>query len=555
MHTSGLRRTPAMTDIAYRTLTTRLPIGRSTFRTLRHDGSVYVDKTDQIFELAIQRQKFFLARPRRFGKSLLISTFESLFRDGLKDFRNLAIEKLWQDKTYDVATLDFSRTKDFQTLEEFQQLFEAHLNNQLEQVGFHRTQTTGSLVAQIDKWLQTREPSSLVLLIDEYDAPLTACLDRPDLFVKVRNVLSNFYASIKGCEGCLRFLFMTGITKIENTSIFSAFNPITDISLLPRFGSLLGYTEEELTQCFGDFLKPAAEMTEFSDVAALMAEMRRMYDGFCFDLFGKTHVYAPWSVLKFLYSPDVGLRNYWYESAGKPTALINFLRARRLDSPSAYATEPVVPTDWLSDASDLASLKPQVFLAQTGYLTIKDSDGSMTTLGYPNEEVRQSMARLYAEIMFSDNLEAYARTFSLAKILLEESFEKFVQTLNAVIAGLSYQGWSISCEADARNAVQMMLAAAGMRVVAERHNAWGRSDLEAEAGNQRWIFEMKWAGKRQSIPHRLREAEQQMATRQYGSSEVSAVKIRPAVLVFSEKDRKFYGREATSTTSHRFASR
>ena len=538
-----------MMDVSYpyRTLTARLPIGRSTFRTLRHDGAIYVDKTDQIYELAIQRQKFFLARPRRFGKSLLISTFESLFRDGLKDFQGLAIEKLWQDKTYDVATLDLSRTKDFQTLEEFKQLFETHLNNQLEQVGFFKTEGAGSLVSQIDKWLQTREPSSLVLLIDEYDAPLTTCIDRPDLFVKVRNVLSNFYASIKGCEGCLRFLFMTGITKIENTSIFSAFNPITDISLLPRFGNLLGYTEEELTQYFSDYLKPAATMAGLSDVSTLIAEMRRMYDGFCFDLFGKTHVYAPWSVLKFLYTPDVGLRNYWYESAGRPTALINFLKARRLDTPSTYATEPVVPVDWLSDTSDLASLKPQVFLAQTGYLTIKDSDGSMMTLGYPNEEVRQSMARLYTEIMFSDNLEACTKTFSLAKILLTESFEKFVQTLNAVIAGLSYQGWSISCEADARNAVQMMLAAAGMRVVAERHNAWGRNDLEAEAGNQRWIFEMKWAAKEQSISHRLREAEQQMETRQYGSSEITAVKVRPAVLVFSEKNRRFYGREKAFT--------
>ncbi len=472
-----------VTEMNYGLMAARLPVGRSTFRTLRRDGAIYVDKTAQIYELAIQRQKFFLARPRRFGKSLLISTLESLFRDGLRDFQGLAIEKWWQDKTYDVVTLDFSRTKDFASLDVFMKRFEDHLVNQFSAAGFRKDAASSvSLVAQIDKWMQTREPATLVLLIDEYDAPLTSCFDKPELFALVRDVLSNFYATVKGCEGCLRFLFMTGITKIENASIFSAFNPITDISLNPRFGSLLGYTEEELATCFGGYLKAAAQAAGFQNSAALLDEMRRMYDGFCFDLFARTHVYSPWSVLKFLRDPAMGLRNYWYDSAGKPTVLMNFLKSRGLATLAAYAAAPMVPAEWLSDTTDVASLRPEVLLAQTGYLTILESDGEVMKLGYPNEEVRQSMARLYAEMMLADDAETYTKTRSLARILLTESFSDFVKTLNAVVAGLSYQGWSIRCEADARNAVQMMLSAAGLRVVAERHNAWKRR-LDAGAGS------------------------------------------------------------------------
>ena len=527
----------------YGPMPARLPVGRSTFRTLRRDGAVYVDKTAQIYELAIERQKFFLARPRRFGKTLLVSTFESLFRDGLRDFQGLAIEKLWQDKTYDVVTLDFSRTKDFSSLAGFLKRFEDHLVNQFGAAGFRKDEASSvSLVAQIDKWMQTREPASLVLLIDEYDAPLTACFDKAELFALVRDVLSNFYATVKGCEGCLRFLFMTGITKIENASIFSAFNPITDISLNPRFGSLLGYTEAELEKYFGNYLKAATEAAGFSDSSSLLAEMRRMYDGFCFDLFAKTHVYVPWSVLKFLQDPAMGLRNYWYDSAGKPTVLMNFLKSRRLATPATYAASPVVPAEWLSDTVDVASLRPEVLLAQTGYLTILESDGEVLKLGYPNEEMRQSMARLYTEMMLADDAAAYTKTRSLARILLTESLADFVKTLNAVVSGLSYQGWSIQCETDARNAVQMMLAAAGLRVMAERHNAWGRSDLEVEAGRRCWVFEMKWAAKGQSVERRLREAEQQMEKRHYGVSEAVDFEVTHVVLVFSEGERQFVGR-------------
>ncbi len=539
-----------ITETDYGVMAARLPVGRSTFRTLRRDGAIYVDKTAQIYELAIQRQKFFLARPRRFGKSLLISTLASLFQDGLRDFQGLAIEKRWEDKTYDVVTLDFSRTKDFQSLSSFLKLFEDHLVNQFAATGFRKDETSSvSLVAQIDRWMQTREPASLVLLIDEYDAPLTACLDKPSLFAQVRDVLSHFYSVVKGCEGCLRFLFMTGITKMENASIFSAFNPITDISLNPRFGTLLGYTEAELEKYFGPCLRAAAETAGFSDSAALLSEMRRMYDGFCFDLFAKTHVYVPWSVLQFLQDPAMGLRNYWYDSAGKPTVLMNFLKSRRLATPAAYAASPVVPAEWLSDTADVASLRPEVLLAQTGYLTILESDGEVMKLGYPNEEMRQSMAKLYAEMLLADDAASYTKTRSLARILLTERFSDFVKTLNAVVSGLSYQGWSIRCEADARNAVQMMLSAAGLRVVAEQHNAWGRSDLEVEAGRRRWVFELKWAAKGQRVERRLQEAEQQMETRHYGASEAAAVEVTRAVLVFSEGERQFVGRIVGTQTA------
>ena len=205
-------------------LSAKLPIGRSNFRTLRQDGSVYVDKTALVYRLAIKKQKFFLSRPRRFGKSLLLSTFASLFQYGLEDFRGLAIEKLWKDTTYDVVMLDFSKFKDVNDIAAFRTKFDEHLESQFGFVGFKKSVSSDmSVMAQLDVWLQSRPPSSLVLLIDEYDAPLSTHLNDRALFDEIRNLLSEFYLRIKGCEGCLRFFFMTGITKIENASIFSAF--------------------------------------------------------------------------------------------------------------------------------------------------------------------------------------------------------------------------------------------------------------------------------------------------------------------------------------------
>jgi len=201
-----------------------LPLGTSNFSALRSNGQIYVDKTAFIFELASRPGKFFLARPRRFGKSLLVSTFESLFKYGLRDFSGLAIKKLWkEEKTYLVVRLDFSEVKNFSTAEQFQSMLDQYLLDLMERNRLEspiRTSTEG--FRAFKNWLAVQEPDSVVLLIDEYDAPLTACLNQQEQFETVRMILSGLYATIKANDRILKFFFMTGITKFNKAGFFQS---------------------------------------------------------------------------------------------------------------------------------------------------------------------------------------------------------------------------------------------------------------------------------------------------------------------------------------------
>ena len=207
---------------------TPLPLGRSTFAALRAAGAVYVDKTDLVAELAAEDRKIFLVRPRRFGKSLLLSTFGSLFEAGLRDFEGLAISSVWTDRTYDVVRLDFSEVREFSDADDFKKKFSRLLRRSFSRVGVGMSDSDEPAEDRIALWMAGLPVRSLVVLIDEYDAPLTVCLNDAVLFKDVQAVMSEFFSLLKSQEGCLRFLFMTGITKFSSTSIFSAFNKCAD---------------------------------------------------------------------------------------------------------------------------------------------------------------------------------------------------------------------------------------------------------------------------------------------------------------------------------------
>lgn len=202
-----------------------LPLGESDFARLRQSGAVYVDKTELVCELASSFAPAPLIRPRGFGKTLLVSTLESLFKYGLRDFQGLAIEKFWKDRTYDVVRLDFSDCTQFANEEEFRAIFHGTLLTAFAKVGFRRTDESMELIFQISAWMSALERGSLVILIDKYDAPLTACWNDVELFKAVRGHMSDFFATLKSEAGCLRFLFLTGTTKCYDTCIFSNFDP------------------------------------------------------------------------------------------------------------------------------------------------------------------------------------------------------------------------------------------------------------------------------------------------------------------------------------------
>ena len=316
--------------------TSLLPLGVPSFDAIRMRNRVYVDKTDLIVRMVQLSDYLFLARPRRFGKSVLLSTLETLFREGAGAFRGLKAEGLWSDKTYPVVKLDLSLAKNCRTEADFRLTFDELLYEGIKAAGYsEQSETRMDPITRWRRFLAARTSSEFVLLIDEYDAPLTAHLHEPDLFENIRNVLSSFFDATKGFSGNLRFLFVTGIMKFKQASLFSTFNNITDISLIPDFGTLVGITEKELLDYFMPFIEAAAKQLNLT-VEETVSRLRCEYDGFCFDEEASTHVYAPWSVLSFLTFPNRGFRHYWFESAGTPAILVNYLRAHNLLDPADF---------------------------------------------------------------------------------------------------------------------------------------------------------------------------------------------------------------------------
>ena len=515
-----------------------LPLGRSTFSALRAGDSIYVDKTSLVYELAKNDSKVLLIRPRRFGKSLLASTFESLFKYGLRDFKDLAIEKLWDDKTYKVVRLDFSEVKEFMSAEDFKERFATLIASKFKAVGFSCTSGSETLFAEFSVWLDSLEPRSLVIVIDEYDAPLTQCLTDMMLFNRVRSVMSQFFLILKANDGCQRFFFMTGITKFSHTSIFSAFNNLQDISLDPLYGSLLGYTEEELHRYFLPHIQKAAECLGISQ-DQVFEELRLYYDGFCFDEKAQHHVYCPWSVLNFLNRPDRGFQNYWYASGGQPAVLMNYLLHHPLSQPIAYAENHEIRLSELGLAQQYDDVGLDVLLTQAGYYTIRSvTDDGYAVLGYPNREVAVSMAQLYSNELLKGQRLLPAGPHSINKVMSEGSLEEVVAELNAVLRAIDYQRYPIKDEAGCQAYLQVLLIGAAMLPRVEVHNALGRSDMEVLSGKRHWIFEFKYSRTQDQVQPLLAKALRQIQNRQYGEMRGASELIRVA-LVFSQEKRQF----------------
>ena len=516
-----------------------LPLGSSDFASLREFNQIYVDKTKLIFEIASQRQKFFLSRPRRFGKSLLISTFESLFKYGLRDFKGLAIEKLWKDgNTYNVVRLDFSEAKNFRNLEEFSARLTSVLSRGFSGCGFiYREDPIETVSDQISDWLKTIPLNSLVLLIDEYDAPLTACLSNADLFEDVRAELSDFYSKIKSNDGSVRFFFMTGITKFNKTSIFSELNNFSDLTLHPKYGTLLGYTHGEVEEYFGDYLTRATEALNI-ERSKLLAELTAHYDGFCFDEDAKYRVFVPWSLLKFLSDPERGYRDYWFESGGRPSALLEYLKSHSLRTPEEYGKEKSLALSALTASSDSKAISDLALLTQAGYLTLKRISGSTAYVGYPNKEVRTAMAQLYTEQLLAGLTVEQAGGENIPLILAEDNAQSVFHLLNRLFASIDYHGYPAKEESSVRAFVQILFTGAGLEPRVEVHNNKGRSDLEVRAGSRHWVFEFKYCREGENSEHLLQEAVNQIQSRHYGEQSSAGELVRMA-LVFSEKERQF----------------
>ena len=364
----------------------RYPVGIQTFSEIIRGGYVYVDKTDLVWQLAHYAKYVFLSRPRRFGQSLLTSTLESYFQGEKELFDGLKIMPLEQDWTeHPVIWLDLSLAKAQFTAEDLKNRLLLMLDDYAEVYGRKDTEVTpGGLIDGLIKRAYQQTGRQVVVIIDEYDAPLLEVLHEQETLEAKRMVMQELYMPLKANERYVRFCFITGITKFSQLSIFSTINNLTNVTMDAAFSTLLGITEQELTTVLKEDIEQLAAENE-TTYDEMHQKLKQKYDGYHFTR-NSEEVYNPFSLMKAFQQKE--LANYWFES-GTPTFLIRQMQhfntdITTLDNMEVPVTAFDQPTENMHDALPL--------LYQSGYLTIKDYDreAEMYTLAFPNQEVRAS---------------------------------------------------------------------------------------------------------------------------------------------------------------------
>ena len=515
-----------------------LPLGYTKFSEFINLSLIYVDKTDLIAKLTRSKGPIFLSRPRRFGKSTLVSTFEELFSHGLEKFKGLKIDtqNLWQDKTYKVIHLDFSYIKEDRRLFSFENKFQDSLDSAFgsAKIPFYKSE---NVITSFNNSIKDLEDSSLVLLIDEYDAPLTAVMGKKQEFEGRRTLLSEFFLTIKRYSEKFRFIFITGVIRYSHVSIFSGFNNIKDISFRPRFGTLLGYTQEELEFYFKDYLENAAkvlneeENTNQYNYEEILKLVKKNYDGYSFDEKCKTHVYNPWSILSFLESPEDGFKSYWLDTGGaKPSLLVNYFTeviGRRVDKSELldYLNEDVeISTDLDALSPTIESIEESDFpleaiLYQAGYFTLKRVDDSDYYIGLPNLEVEEAFRKLVLQKLINRSAKEFRDEYkSRAKNALDsKNLAEFKDLLNALLNECSYETVPTFKEAHFRDLYRVSFLCLDFKTVTERQNSEGRSDLDIECDSYLYVLELKVVDEnnKDKIEKALQDAKQQINKKKY----------------------------------------
>ncbi len=396
-------------DLSSQSLLKRqLPVGLVDFDDVIDEKMIYVDKTDLVADIAAQKGIFFLSRPRRFGKTLLVSTFHELFARGVERFKGLKLERLhlWNDHTYSVIRLSLNDIAEC-TSQGFEQSFVERLTGALAAAGITFAQGSLSWAEALRRILQPLENKSLVLLIDEYDAPLTHVLDDPEEFARRLTVLNQFFTILKNNFGKFRFIFITGVTRFSNLSPFSSFNNLRDLSFTPTYSALTGITQEELETYFAEYIEQAARVFDHKypgegwDRQKLLAELQYHYGGWSFDTAAQTRVYNPWAVLNFFADPNAGFVPYWAATGGTlPPLLTAFLRSLIERDGGVHGLSEFLRDDFVipvrkaqltaSVCTPAAADFPfTALLYQAGYFTIKSTEDDVFIIGVPNREVRR----------------------------------------------------------------------------------------------------------------------------------------------------------------------
>ena len=482
----------------------KYPIGIQNFEKIRDGGFVYVDKTALIYDLVTEGNIYFLSRPRRFGKSLLVSTLKAYFQGKKELFKGLAIDSLEKNwAQYPVFHIDFNGT-DFTRGDALGTLLDGHIANWESEYGKDPNQSDrGSRFAYVLKQAHAKYGRRAVVLVDEYDKPildvldttLTAMVDgerRPIEDIN-RNILKGFYSVFKAADEDLQFVLLTGVTKFSQVSVFSGFNQPADISLDRRYEALCGITEAELYSCFDEPIKELAESYGMS-VEEMKLFLKRQYDGYHFSR-RLTDIYNPFSLLNAFAMTEIG--DYWFRS-GTPSYLIRLLNHTNedLDELTGKYYDPSEFVDYKADVE-----KPLPMIYQSGYLTIKDCDISMNTflLDFPNNEVRKGFVTLVANnyLKCKDDTGSVVRELVLALKL--GNLEQFRKLLTGFLADIPYTMRRKETERERERYFHytfylLMRMVSCYTVYTEKLQSEGRVDCIVEVPGYVYIFEFKLDG-------------------------------------------------------------
>ena len=470
------------------------PIATDTadFPKLRAKGCIYVDKTMFMHRMISDpgTSLFFISRPRRFGKSLTLSALKALFSGRRELFEGLAIDRTdWRWEKFPVIHFEFNDVT-ATSVEAFETSFAEHVRERLEEAGFDydRSLPPPENFGTAIKTLSARNGGKgVVILIDEYDAPVGHALDDIPKAEAIRDRMSALYSKMKNRTGDIRFLLMTGISKFTRLSVFSALSNLVDVSQDEEYATMFGYTEDELSANFEEHLREHAAIMGKS-YEDYRAEMKRWYNGFRFAKNDTTTVYNPISVALTLFKKERTFAATW-ATTGRPSMLMNFLKREDLLAID-YENMTGVPNAAF-DVADLRNLTAVALLHQAGYLTIKDYDFDCDdyTLGVPDEEVRRDLATLVAGVA-AGNTDAWAE--NLGKMLLRANWPAFFVGLKSLYAHMPYGSLEGTIhEHSYARILCTLLASQGVEYAAEDVQSDGRADIVARHKKGIFIFELK----------------------------------------------------------------
>jgi len=477
-----------------------MPIGIQDFPTMLEGNYVYVDKTLFIPMLEKVGRAYFLSRPRRFGKSLFLSTLQTYFEGRKELFKGLAIEKYKKERgeewqSYPTLKLDLNAQKYTQE-EHLTTILNDHINDWCKKYDIKLdVREPSSAMATIIKELYEKFNKKVVVLIDEYDKPLIASLENEKLQDEYRACLKAFYSVIKSLNGLIHMSFITGVTKFSKVSIFSDLNNLVDISFNHEYSTICGLTQEDLEKEFSFNIQELAK-TEGVSYNEMLEILKKKYDGYHFSD-KLVNVYNPFSICNAFYAKRLG--DYWFES-GTPTFMVHLLEQSSFDIPDLEKNIVINERELDIYRVSYSNIIPLLF--QTGYLTIKDYDREDDTyiLGYPNDEVKYAFVYHLAAIYTNGNIlnQGDFRISLFKNAMKKGDIDRVLNLIKSLLASIPYDNLPpdklFLREHNYQTAIYLIFCLMGEYVKTEVHSSKGRSDVEVETKDAIYIFEFKVGG-------------------------------------------------------------